>query len=120
MATEEAKVFYQQWPSRMGRAKAAAPDAVKGFHGLFQSVMRDGALSAREKELLALAIAIALRCDPCVYAHAQKARQLGVSREQILEAAGVVVMMQGGPAYTYLPKLVEALDALDKPAEVAV
>jgi AhpD family alkylhydroperoxidase len=103
----------------MSRAKAAAPDAVKGFHALFQAVMKDGALGSREKELIALAIGMALRCDPCVYAHVQKARQLGATREQILEVAGVVVMMQGGPAYTYLPKVVEALDALERPQDAA-
>jgi AhpD family alkylhydroperoxidase len=112
MSVEDAGSFYAEWPARMNRAKAAAPDAVKGFHTLFQTVMKDGAMGVREKELIALAVGLALRCDPCVYAHVQKARQAGATREQVIEAAGVVVMMQGGPAYTYLPKLVEALDAL--------
>jgi len=113
MSTDDARTYYQQWPSRMSRAKGSAPDAVKGFHALFQSVMKEGTLGVREKELIALAIGMALRCDPCVYAHAQKAKQAGATRAQILDAAGVVVMMQGGPGYTYLPKLVEALDALE-------
>jgi AhpD family alkylhydroperoxidase len=117
MSSENAQTFYEEWPSRMSRAKAAAPDAVKGFHSLFQSVMKEGALSPRDKELIALAIGMALRCDPCMYAHVQKAKQLGATREHVLEAAGVVVMMQGGPAYTYLPKVVEALDALERPAQ---
>jgi alkylhydroperoxidase/carboxymuconolactone decarboxylase family protein YurZ len=55
---------------------------------------------------------LALRCDPCVYAHVEKALRAGATREQVLETAAVAVMMQGGPAYTYLPKVVEALDAL--------
>jgi AhpD family alkylhydroperoxidase len=113
MSAETAKSFYEQWPSRMSNAKSSAPDAAKGFHALFQSVMKDGALSVRDKELVALGIGLGLRCDPCVYAHVQKARQAGATREQIIETAGVAVMMQGGPAYTYLPKLIEALDALD-------
>jgi AhpD family alkylhydroperoxidase len=112
--TENAKSFYEQWPRRMSQAKAAAPDAANGFHGLFQSVMKDGALGLREKELVALAIGVALRCDPCVYAHVQKAKQAGATREQILETSSVAVMMQGGPAYTYLPKVVAALDALEE------
>src|SRR5687768_2337370 len=97
----------------MSQAKTAAPDVAKGFGALFQSVMKAGALTVQEKELVALGIGMALRCDPCVFAHAQKAKQAGATRAQILETAGVVVMMQGGPAYTYLPKLVEALDALE-------
>ena len=113
MSAEDPKEFYQQWPSRMSGAKSSAPDAAKGFGALFQSVMREGALSVREKELIALGIGLALRCDPCVFAHAQKAKQSGASRQQIIETAGVAVMMQGGPAYTYLPRLVQALDALE-------
>jgi AhpD family alkylhydroperoxidase len=108
----DAKEFYDRWPRRMSQAKASAPEAAKGFGGLFQSVMQQGEMSVREKELVALGIGLALRCDPCVYAHTQKAIQAGASRKQIIETAGVAVMMQGGPAYTYLPKLVEALDAL--------
>jgi alkylhydroperoxidase/carboxymuconolactone decarboxylase family protein YurZ len=40
----------------------------------------------------------------------------GATREQILEAAGVAVMMQGGPSYTYLPRVTEALDSLKVPS----
>lgn len=115
----EAKAFYPSWPNRMSKAKAAAPEAAKGFGALFQSVMKPGALGVREKELIALGIGITLRCDPCVYAHVEKALQSGASREQVLETAGVAVMMQGGPGYTYLPKVVEALEALEAPAESA-
>jgi alkylhydroperoxidase/carboxymuconolactone decarboxylase family protein YurZ len=43
----------------------------------------------------------------------EKAFKAGATREQIVETAGVAVMMQGGPTYTYLPKLIEAMDALD-------
>jgi alkylhydroperoxidase/carboxymuconolactone decarboxylase family protein YurZ len=45
--------------------------------------------------------------------HVQKCLQAGATREQVLEAAGVAVMMQGGPTYTWLPTVVEALDAAE-------
>jgi 4-carboxymuconolactone decarboxylase len=109
----EAKSYYEQSPVRMSHAKAAAPDLVKAFGGLFQTVMKDAALTVREKELIALGIGLAVRCDGCIYAHVQKALKAGASREQVLETAGVAVMMQGGPTYTYLPKVVEALEALE-------
>ena len=109
----EATIFYEQWHSRMSKAKEAVPDAVRGFGGLFQSTMKANALTVREKELVALGIGIALRCDPCVYTHVEKAFHAGADRRQILEAAGVAVMMRGGPAYTYLPKVVDAVDALE-------
>jgi AhpD family alkylhydroperoxidase len=109
----DAKSFYEKWPSRMADARASAPDAAKGFGGLFQTVMKQGEMTVLEKELVALGIGMALRCDPCVYAHVEKALQAGASRAQIMETAGVAVMMQGGPGYTYLPKVVEALAALE-------
>ena len=112
-ATENAREFYQNWSGRMSAAKAAAPEAARGFGTLFQSVMKEGAISAREKELIALGIGIALRCDPCVLAHVEKSVKAGATRQQVMETAAVAVMMQGGPAYTYLPKVVEALDALE-------
>jgi AhpD family alkylhydroperoxidase len=111
-----AKSFYDEWSSRMTHAKAAAPQTVKGFGTLYQSVMKAGALDVREKELIALGIGMALRCESCIYTHVEKAVKAGASREQIIEAAGVAVMMQGGPTYTYLPTIVEALDALDAQA----
>jgi AhpD family alkylhydroperoxidase len=74
--------------------------------------MQARALTIREKELIALGIGMALRCDNCIYAHVQKALKAGATRQQIMETAGVAVMMQGGPTYTYLPQVVEALDAL--------
>ena len=107
----DAEAFYDEWPTRMSHAKASALDAARGFGGLYQAVMKAGAMSVLEKELVALGISMAVRCDGCIYAHAEKAIKAGATREQIVEAAGVAVMMQGGPTYTYLPKLVEALEA---------
>jgi AhpD family alkylhydroperoxidase len=108
----DAKTFYGEWSSRMSHAKASTPDVAKGFGGLYQIAMKPGAMSARDKELVAIGIAIALRCEACIYAHVEKAIKAGATRQQIVETAGVAVMMQGGPAYVYLPQVVEALDAL--------
>jgi AhpD family alkylhydroperoxidase len=119
--SSEAQAFYDEWTARMTHAKASAPDVVKGFGALFQSVMKEGALSVREKELIALAIGLAVRCDACIYSHVEKCFKAGATRQQVMEAAGVAVMMQGGPTYTHLPKLVEAVDALEgqRPAATA-
>jgi AhpD family alkylhydroperoxidase len=74
--------------------------------------MKPGTLTLAEKELIALAIGLAVRCENCIYAHIQAAVNAGATREQILEAAGVAVLMQGGPTYTYLPRVVEAFEFL--------
>ncbi|MHC4993302.1 MAG: carboxymuconolactone decarboxylase family protein [Planctomycetota bacterium] len=102
----DATTHYANWPAQIAAMRDAAPDITRGFGGMFQKLMGEGALSVREKELIALAIDV------------EKAVQAGATREQILEMAGVVVTMQGGPGYTYVPKLLEALEALGV-AEVA-
>ena len=93
--------------------EALAPDIARGFGGFFQALMKEGALSVREKELIALGIGVAVRCVPCIYLHVQKCLQAGATREQILEATGVAVMMQGGPSFTHVPEVIHALEQLD-------
>jgi AhpD family alkylhydroperoxidase len=99
--------------------RSAAPDIGKAFGTMFRSLMGEGALSVREKELIALGIGMALRCDECVHSHLETAISAGATREQILEMAGVVVMMQGGPAYVKVPMLLEALEELEQRAQLA-
>jgi len=101
--------FYANWPQRMNATKAAAPDLGKAFGPFFQGLMKDGAITAKEKELIAVGIAVAIRCESCIYAHVEKALKHGNSPAAIMEAAGVAVMMGGGPAYTYAPIVSEAL-----------
>ena len=71
-----------------------------------------GALGVKEKELVALGIGLALRCERCIYSHAEKCVKAGATREAHIEVAGEVVIMQGGPGYVYMPTLIEALDEL--------
>ncbi len=108
-----AALHYQTWPTKAKYMHAQAPDLSSGFGAMFQKLMSEGALSVREKELIALAIGMALRCEPCIYSHVEKCVKAGATRAQMLELAGVVVTMQGGPGYVYTPKLIEALDALN-------
>ena len=107
-----AKVHFETWSDTMKDMKSKAPDLGPTFGGMYQKLMSPGALSVLDKEMLAIAIGMALRCEPCIYAHVEKAVKLGATREQLTELAGVVVMMQGGPGYVYVPKLMDAMDAL--------
>jgi AhpD family alkylhydroperoxidase len=102
--------FYERYSQGMAGMKQRAPDIAKGFGAMFATLMKPGALSAREKELIALGIGVADRCEPCIWSHVEKCLKAGATPEQILEAAGVAVVMQGGPAYTYVPKVIEAIE----------
>jgi AhpD family alkylhydroperoxidase len=106
--------FYQSAPARTEKMKKDASSTISGFGALFSKVMKDGAISLREKELIALSIGVAVHCPPCIYAHVKKCVEAGSTREQILDAVSVAVVMGGGPAYMHVIEVIEALDALGK------
>jgi len=61
----------------------------------------EGALDAKTKELMALAIAVAVRCDGCIAFHVHDAVDAGATADEIAEAIGVAILMGGGPAAVY-------------------
>lgn len=111
MSTQTAE-FFSTWERDQPAVRDQMPDVIKGFGALFQSTMKEGALSVREKELIALGIGLSVRCMPCINLHVQKSLAAGATRAQIIEAAGVAVMMQGGPTFTHMPEVIKALDHL--------
>jgi AhpD family alkylhydroperoxidase len=98
----------------MEKTKAKASDMAAGFGGMFSKIMADGAVTLREKELVALGIAVAAKCEPCIFAHVKKCLDAGNSPEQIIDAASVAVMMGGGPAFMHMTAVFDALEALGK------
>ena len=71
---------------------------------------KEGALSAKSKELICVAIGVAMRCNYCIASHVKKALQHGATRHEIMEAGFVAVKMGGGPALAYLSQVIEACD----------
>ena len=112
--SDEVKSFYEKYKKDYGKLRQSMPDMVKGFSALFDSVMKNGALSLKHKELIALAIGVAVRCEPCISLHVKKCLAVGATVEEILDAVSVCVMMQGGPSFTYLPCVLDALEASAK------
>ena len=108
----ETKEFFEKFKKDVGKMKELAPDTVQGFSAVFSKIMKDGTLGLKEKELIALGIAVTQRCKPCIRLHVQKSLEAGATKEQILEAASVAVMMGGGPAYTHIPVVFDALETL--------
>lgn len=86
---------------------------MKGFGELHRAALTDGALSSAQKEMIALAIGIAQRCEDCITLHVHDALRAGATPEQVREAVGVAVMMGGGPASTYAIRAVSALDQFE-------
>ena len=91
--------------------RKAQPDAMRGFAQLAQASMAEGAISAKHKELIALAIGVTQRCSGCIGFHTKALQKLGATRQELEEMLGIAVYMGGGPALMYAA---ETLDAWDK------
>ena len=107
------KEFLIKFQDDLGKMKFQANATLNGFASLFSKTMAEGVLTLRQKELVAMGIAVAKQCEPCIKLHAKKCLDAGATREEILEAAGVAVMMGGGPAYTHIPVVIQSLDELE-------
>lgn len=88
------------------------PDVYSGFANMSRAAMSEGALPARFKELLALVVAVVKRCDGCIVAHAKGAIRTGATEEEVAEALGVAILMDGATATVYAPRAFEAYQQL--------
>ena len=86
------------------------PETVKGFNMMGAAAKKDGALDEKTKEIMALGIAIATRCDSCIGFHVKSLIRLGISRPELCEALAMATYMGGGPSYAYSAKALKAFD----------
>lgn len=108
----DAKKTLQDFDEGMGKLARAVPKVVKGFNELHNAATADGALSAKQKELIAVGVGVSIRCHYCITMHIAKSLELGASREEIAEAIGVAILMGGGPALAYSAEAMHILDQL--------
>ncbi|WP_225546844.1 carboxymuconolactone decarboxylase family protein [Chromobacterium violaceum] len=81
--------------------RADVPEVMQGFNDMARAATRDGALDKKTKELIALALGVAARCDGCLGFHAQALVKLGASKTEVEEALAMAVYMGGGPSLMY-------------------
>jgi AhpD family alkylhydroperoxidase len=92
------------------RRKALAPDAEDAFRAFSKAVFAEGALDARTKQLIAVAVAHVTQCPRCIDGHVKAAHRDGASNEQIMEAIWVAAEMGTGAAYAHSIKALELMD----------
>ena len=90
--------------------RALIPDSLAAFATLSKAAQSAGALDKKTKELLALAIGVALRCDGCIGYHARGAQCTGANRQEVAEALAVAIQMGGGPSVNYAADALRAFD----------
>lgn len=101
---------YKRLQGLIAELSSNLPGPMRAFKGLHKQATADGALDRKTKELIALGMALSIDCGGCVAYHVKQALESGASREEILEAVGVAVMMGGGPAVVYGCEALAALD----------
>jgi AhpD family alkylhydroperoxidase len=108
----------KNWPemtkeltAQLRNLRGGAPDVMKAFSAIAQSALTPKALDGKTKELIALGIGVAVRCDDCIAFHAKAALEQGASREEVAEALAMAIYMGAGPSVMYAS---HALDAFDQ------
>jgi AhpD family alkylhydroperoxidase len=94
--------------------RTALPEVMKAFYSLSKNASTSGALDAKTKELIALAIGVATHCNNCIAFHTQAALKAGASRDEIMETLGVNIYMGGGPSLMYAAHVVETIEQFEQ------
>jgi AhpD family alkylhydroperoxidase len=93
------------------------PGVYEGFGRMHAAAFADGEVDRKTKELIALAIAVAVRCDGCIAAHAKAAARVKASEKEVAETIGIAISMSGGPGTVYGPRAMAAYRSFTEPAE---
>src|SRR5271169_1194534 len=90
---------------------AVNPDIVKAYAGFHRANSGSMHIDAKVRELIALGVAVTLRCDGCITAHTDAAIKAGATKDEIVEALGVAIMVNAGAAMVYSAHTIDAFDA---------
>jgi len=96
----------------MGTMAKEIPATTQGFIAMHEAAGKNGAISAKHKELMSLGIAICIRCEGCIACHVQGSLAAGATKEEILETIGVALVMGGGPSVAYGEKAYKAMEEM--------
>ena len=109
----------QMLSGELRNLRGGAPAVMKGFSAIAQAALAPGALDVKTKELIALAISVAVRCDDCVAFHAKAAVERGATREEMLETLGMAIYMGAGPSAMYASHALGAFTQFEAAAQAA-
>ena len=101
--------------ARLGELRSSTPEVMKAFNELGRAATAPGVLDAKTKELIAMALSVAVRCDPCIGFHARALVKLGATRQELDETLGVATYMGGGPSLMYAASAVSAFEEFAAP-----
>ena len=99
--------------AQLRNLRSGAPEVMKAFANIAQSALAPKALDRKTKELIAVGISVAIRCDDCIGFHVKAALEQGASQQEVTEALATAIYMGAGSSVMY------ATHALDAYAQFA-
>jgi len=99
------------WMEKLG---IEIPEVMQNFGALHESAVKNGALDHKTKELIALGIAITVRCDGCISFHVHDAIEAGATEQEVAETVSVAILMGGGPSVVYGTEAMQAFEQFQK------
>lgn len=104
-------MYRDQIKACVGDLAKLSPDTVRGYGALSGAGAKTGHLDTKTHELIALAVAVSLRCDGCITSHVDAAVKLGATLDEMAEALGVAVAINAGAAIVYSTRTLDAFAA---------
>ena len=86
---------------KLAKLEQAGNDSWEKFQALNSGVMAEGAISVKNKELIALGVALTTQCSYCLELHRQGAEKAGASQAEIAETIMIAGMLRAGAAITH-------------------
>ncbi|MBB3452506.1 AhpD family alkylhydroperoxidase [Rhizobium sp. BK313] len=100
--------YHKQVYAGLGEIGKVSPDIVKGYQSLGNAATKTGLLGPKVQELIALAVAVTVRCDGCIVVHTENAIKAGATKEEIIEALGTAISVNAGAALVYSARAMDA------------
>jgi AhpD family alkylhydroperoxidase len=104
--------YLQNLSAPLKELRTGTPDVMKGFSAIAQAALKANALDTKTKELIAIGISVATRCDDCIGFHVKAAVQQGATRQEILETLAMAIYMGAGPSVMYAGHVMDAFDQM--------
>ena len=108
--TNHPHYYYHEDLARFGEVNRGASELAEKFFDYYNAVFKEGALTAREKSLIALAVAHAVQCPYCIDAYSTDALRKGSNVDEMMEAVHVAAAIRGGASLVHGVQMLNHLD----------
>lgn len=110
MSVTSYKNLTREISNNLASLRSGLPDVLQSFSALGASAMAPGALDAKAKEMIALGIGVAARCDGCIGFHTKALVRMGATEDELREVLGIAIYMGGGPSAMYAANAIAAFN----------